>query len=227
MISLKKITKSYQLGQTQVQALKEISLEIKRGDFLCIAGSSGSGKTTLLNIIGCLDKQDSGSYRLDHEIVDSIAVKDLYKLRRAYIGFIFQSFNLIPVLNTFENVEYPLILEQIPKRERTEMVNRALEEVGLYDRKDHKPDQLSGGQRQRAAIARALVKRPPLILADEPTANLDSVTGNKIIELMMKLNEEDQVTFIFSTHDKEVMEHSRKVFHLKDGEFVEKECYPR
>lgn len=227
MISLKQITKSYQLGQTKVQALKEISFEIKKGDFICIAGSSGSGKTTLLNIIGCLDKQNSGSYRLDQEIVDSIAEKDLYKLRRTYIGFIFQSFNLIPVLSTYENVEYPLILEQVSKKRRMEMVNLALEEVGLYDRKGHKPDQLSGGQRQRAAIARALVKRPPIILADEPTANLDSVTGNKIIELMMKLNEEDQVTFIFSTHAKDVMDHSQKVFHLKDGQFINKECYPR
>lgn len=220
MITLDGIQKNYHLGETVIQALKGITLEIKRGDFLCVAGSSGSGKTTLLNILGCLDKQDGGSYNLDDVRVDGVAEKDLFTLRRKYIGFIFQNFNLIPVLSAYENVEFPLILEKVPALQRGEMVKAALEEVELYDRRDHKPDQLSGGQRQRVAIARALVKRPPVILADEPTANLDSQTGNKIIDLMRKINEENKVTFIFSSHDKEIMAHAKRIVRLKDGELA-------
>ncbi len=220
MIRLNVIKKNYRLGETTVEALKGISFEIQKGDFICIAGSSGSGKTTLLNIIGCLDKQDNGNYSLDGISIDNIPDRELYKIRKKYIGFIFQNFNLIPVLTAYENVEFPLILENIPKIERKELVERALKEVELFDRSRHKPDQLSGGQRQRVAIARALVKRPPVILADEPTANLDSTTGLKIIDLMKKINETDQTTFIFSTHDRGVMEHSKRTIRLVDGDIV-------
>lgn len=222
MIQLNNIYKNYLLGQYSVAALKEISLAIQKGEFICIAGSSGSGKTTLLNIIGCLDKQSSGTYSLNDNSVDRIPEKELYKIRKQLIGFIFQNFNLIPVLTAYENIEYPLILDKgLSPKQREEMVNHVLNEVGIYDRRDHKPDQLSGGQRQRVAIARALVKQPPLILADEPTANLDSKTGQMILELMQKINQENQVTFIFSSHDHEIMKLSRRVVVLKDGEIIE------
>lgn len=220
MIILENIVKQYKVGEDTVNALKGINLEISRGDFICIAGNSGSGKTTLLNIIGCLDKSDGGSYRLDDCIIDNVSEKNLYKIRRDKIGFIFQSFNLILVLTAYENVEYPLILGKMQKSLRHELVTRALKEVSIYDRKDHLADQLSGGQRQRVAIARALAKRPPIILADEPTANLDSATGKNVIELMRKINKEDNTTFVFSTHDKEVMQAANKVIHLKDGMII-------
>lgn len=222
MIVINNLVKTYKLGNTTVEALNGLSVEIKRGDFICIAGSSGSGKTTFLNILGCLDRPDSGQYLLDDCNMTKIPQKKLVKYRRDYFGFIFQNFNLIPVLTAYENVEYPLILSNVSRKKRKELTSRALAEVGLYDRKDHKPDQLSGGQRQRVSIARSLVKRNPIVLADEPTANLDSTTGGEILELMKKLNENDNTTFIFSTHDKEVMGHSNMILHLKDGKIQTK-----
>lgn len=220
MIVVENIYKRYQLGNTYVDALNNISLMIKKRDFVCIAGTSGSGKSTLLNVVGCLDKQDSGSLFINDTRIDTIKESKLFRVRRKYIGFVFQSYNLIPVLSAYENVEYPLVLSQVPDKKRKEMVEQALHEVGLYERRNQKPREMSGGQQQRVAIARAISKRPPIILADEPTANLDSRTGAAIIELMKRINENDDTTFVFSTHDHEVMNASNKIFHIKNGSLV-------
>ena len=212
------VKKDYHLGKTIVNALKGIDLEINEGEFVCIAGPSGSGKTTLLNLIGCVDTATSGLVEVAGHNTGKQSSKQLTNIRLQNIGFIFQTFNLIKVLNVYENVEFPLLLmKHMSKKEREERIHYFLDEAGLYDRKKHKPNELSGGQRQRVAIARALVTKPDIILADEPTANLDSVTGESIIELMKKINEVDKTTFVFSTHDPEIMKITNKVFRLRDG----------
>ncbi|MCP4050982.1 MAG: ABC transporter ATP-binding protein [bacterium] len=218
IINLKNIDKEYKLGQTKITALKDVSLDIQAGEFISVCGPSGSGKTTLLNIIGCLDTPTKGNVKIIEKDVINYSDAKLSELRNKYIGFIFQSFNLIPVLSTFENVDYPLVLLGMKKKQRQEKVHAILSEVGLYDHKKHRPDELSGGQRQRVAIARALVTNPKLVLADEPTANLDHKTGVAILDLMQKMNEEHNCTFIFSTHDPEVMKYAKKIYHLRDGE---------
>jgi putative ABC transport system ATP-binding protein len=220
----KDVKKDYHLGKTVVHALKGINIEIDKGEFVCIAGPSGSGKTTLLNLIGCVDTSTSGTVEVSGNITNNLSEKGLTELRLHRIGFIFQTFNLIKVLNVYENVQFPLMLmKHISKKEREERIKYFLDEVGLYDRMKHKPSELSGGQRQRVAIARALVTKPDIILADEPTANLDSVTGENIIELMKKINHIDKTTFIFSTHDYEIMKVVNKVYRLKDGLIVKTE----
>ena len=219
-ISLEKVVKNYYLGKTVVNALSGIDLEVEKSEFICIAGPSGSGKSTLLNLIGCLDKPTSGKVLLDGDDVEQLSDNQLSKLRAEKIGFIFQSFNLIPVLSALENTEYPLLIKGFSRQARKNKVLAMLEEVELADFARRRPNQLSGGQRQRVAIARALVTDPEIILADEPTANLDSKTGKAIVDLMKKVNEEMKTTFIFSTHDPMVMKYAHRLIHLQDGKVV-------
>jgi len=218
MITVKDVKKNYQVGETEVKALRGVNLNIEKGEFLSIAGPSGSGKTTLLNLIGCLDKADSGEIIVDGITIKNQKKKELALLRRGRIGFIFQSFNLIPVLSAFENVSFVLSLLNLPEAEVKKRTEDILNEVGLGDMMERRPNQLSGGQQQRVAIARALVKNPLLVLADEPTANLDSETGKDILKLMKNLNKKHNTTFIFSTHDPMVMDYADRLVLLHDGE---------
>ena len=217
MIQINKVKKTYRSGETSVQALRGVDLEIHSGEFLSIAGPSGSGKTTLLNLIGCLDKADEGSIRIDSIDVAEKSRKELALLRREKIGFVFQSFNLIPVLTAFENAAFPLSLLGISEEEIRKRTMNILQEVGLEGMEHRKPAELSGGQQQRVAIARALIKGPEIVLADEPTANLDSKTGQDILELMEALNRNHNTTFIFSTHDQMVMDFAHRLVQLHDG----------
>lgn len=221
LVVLKGIKKSYQLGKTTVHALKGVDLTIDAGEFTVVMGPSGSGKTTLLNIIGCLDQASEGTYTLDGDSIGHRDFNDLAEVRNRKIGFIFQNFNLIPVLNVVENIEFPCIIRGDGGKTLRDRVHAVAEEVGLTPYLHHKPDELSGGQRQRVAIARALVTQPQLVLADEPTANLDSTTSQQIIDLMLALNREKKVTFLFSTHDPRVMEHARRVVYIHDGTIVD------
>jgi putative ABC transport system ATP-binding protein len=219
IVVLKDLWKTYPMGQLQVDALKGINLEISAGDFVSVAGPSGSGKTTMMNIIGLIDKPTRGSVFIEDREIGGLNRRELTRMRGEVIGFVFQSFNLLPVLNVFENVELPLILGKTggSKAERRDRVEALLEEVGLADRRNHVPSELSGGQQQRVAIARALVTRPKLVIADEPTANLDSANGERILELMKKVNKEDGTTFLFSTHDPGIWEMADHILFLRDG----------
>jgi putative ABC transport system ATP-binding protein len=220
VIELIQVKKNYPLGATTVHAVRGVDLAIKQGDFVSIIGPSGSGKTTLLNIIGCIDHASEGTVNINGENVTTFSDKRLTDLRLHTIGFIFQTFNLIPVLSARENVEFPLLLmkkEKFSKKEIRERAEKAIEEVGLKDQIEQKPYELSGGQRQRVAIARALVTRPAIVLADEPTANLDSETGEMILELMKELNVIEKTTFIFSTHDPDILKYANGIIKIKDG----------
>ena len=239
VIELKNVSKIYQMDKVQIKAVDDVSFKIEQGAFAALSGPSGSGKSTLLNIIGLIDLPNSGSVVLagidvykgiDLEKSKSVPFKidsKLTELRRAHLGFIFQTFNLIPVLNVWENVEFPLTLgksvaaDTLSATERKEWIQFLLETVGLYDWKSHKPSELSGGQRQRVAIARALVTKAPIILADEPTANLDSKNGDQILELMKRLNQELKTTFVFSTHDAKIVALSDHVIKIRDGKIQE------
>jgi putative ABC transport system ATP-binding protein len=224
VVEIAKVSKTYRLGNQQVQALKNIDLTVTEGDLLAIAGPSGSGKTTLLNLIGCIDTPSSGNINIAGEAVADRTPDQLADLRAKTIGFIFQTFNLLPVLSAEENVEYPLLqLKDMTKNERRERVRHFLNIVGLENFARHRPNQLSGGQRQRVAIARALATRPKIVLADEPTANLDQKTGASILELMRLVNRIQKTTFIFSTHDQAVMRMAHRVVHIQDGEIVREE----
>lgn len=224
IIEVKAVKKDYPLGNTTVHALRGVSLEVRKGAFMSIIGPSGSGKTTLLNIIGCIDTPDSGSVMIQSEEITQLNDKQITDLRLHKIGFIFQTFNLIPVLNVRENVEFPLLLmKKHSKEEIDARVETLVAEVGLSKYLDHKPAELSGGQRQRVAIARALVTKPNIVLADEPTANLDSETSESILELMRKLNEKQKTTFIFSTHDPDVLKYAKSIVKIKDGLIVGQE----
>lgn len=223
LIELSGIKKSYQLGLTEVVALRGVDLAIDAGEFTVVTGPSGSGKTTLLNIIGCLDRASEGRYVLDGIDVSNQDFDDLAEVRNQKIGFIFQSFNLIPVLDVAENIEFPCAVRaggESPSalRDRVKALAKA---VGLEPYLHHKPDELSGGQRQRVAIARALITTPRLVLADEPTANLDSKTSDQIIDLMLALNRDQGVTFLFSTHDPRVVKHARRALQIQDGQMVD------
>lgn len=224
LVSLRGLVKEYLLGKTVVPALQGVDLDIRRGEFTVVMGPSGSGKSTLLNIIGCLDRPTSGTYRFAGQEVGDRDFDKLAGLRNEKIGIIFQSFNLIPVLNVIENVEFPCLMrkDKEPYERLRERVVKICEDVGLGPYLKHRPDELSGGQRQRVAIARALITDPELVLADEPTANLDSKTSEQIIALMQRLNEQRGVTFLFSTHDPRVMNHARRVVYIADGKIVEK-----
>ncbi|MEY4064543.1 MAG: hypothetical protein RIR26_751 [Pseudomonadota bacterium] len=219
IIEISDLKKVYQLGKTSVEALRGVNFNVNEGEFTVVLGPSGSGKTTLLNIIGCLDRATSGKYVLDGEDVSNRDFNDLAEVRNYKIGFIFQNFNLIPVLNVLENIEFPCLVrkEQEERAALRERVRAICAEVGLERFMKHKPDELSGGQRQRVAIARALITQPRLVLADEPTANLDSKTSDQILELMQKLNRDHATTFLFATHDPRVMELARRTVRIKDG----------
>lgn len=226
-IRLNSVTKEYRLGQTTVHALRNVSLEIKQGEFVTVVGPSGSGKSTLLHILGALDTPTTGEVWMDDTLVNNWSDNRLAAMRRDSIGFIFQSFNLIPVLSVYGNVEFPLLLKKVPKKEREERVNAILKRVGLADRVKHKTEELSGGQRQRVAIARALVTNPGVILSDEPTANLDSKTGREIIDLMQQLNADNKVTLLFATHDPSIVAHADRVVSILDGGLHEDRIVPK
>jgi putative ABC transport system ATP-binding protein len=223
IVSVRNVSKDYMLGKTVVPALREVSLEIDGGEFLSIAGPSGSGKTTLLNLIGCVDTPTAGTVVVNGQDTSKLPERALTDMRLHTLGFIFQSFNLVSVLSVFQNVEYPLLLQGgLTRRQRAQRVLGLLDDVGIKSYAKHRPSELSGGQRQRVAIARALVTKPRIVLADEPTANLDSHTGENIIDLMKEMNR-DGTTFIFSTHDPKVMAHANAVVRIADGRLVGRE----
>lgn len=217
LLELRKVKKIYKQGKIEVQAIKKINLQVEKGEFATIFGPSGSGKTTLLNLIGCLDKPTSGELYFGGELLNKMSKKELALIRRHNIGFIFQSYNLIPVLSAYENVEFALRLTGNKDNEMKARVMEILEAVGIENMADRRPNELSGGQKQRVAIARALVKEPGLVLADEPTANLDSKTSSEVLEVMVKMNKQIGTTFIFSTHDPQVMEYALRLIEIKDG----------
>ena len=222
LVVIKDLKKSYELGNTKVEALKGINLTIQEGEFMTVAGASGSGKSTLLNMIGCIDRPTSGDIYIGDQCITLLKEKELDDIRLYTIGFIFQCFNLIPVLSIYENAELPLtITKGISKFEKRDRVEYFLEAVGLKEQMHRKPAELSGGQRQRVAVARALVTKPQIVLADEPTANLDSKNGIEIIELMHNICTKEKTTFIFSTHDPKVMDRASRVCTIKDGMIVE------
>ncbi len=215
------VKKSYRHGAIEVHALRDVSLAIEKGEFTAVAGPSGSGKTTLLNLVGGLDASDAGSIMVDGNAFDQMSPSRLANLRLHKIGFVFQAYNLIPVLSAAENVEFVMLLQGVSARERQQRAKAILDDVGLADKYDRRPSELSGGQQQRVAVARAIVSNPSIVLADEPTANLDSESGNGLLEMMKKMNEEKNVTFIFSTHDKMVMDYARRLILLRDGRLVD------
>ncbi len=218
MIKVENVVRNYHTGETVVRALRGVSLEIEKGEFISIAGPSGSGKTTLLNLIGCIDKVDGGEITIKNSAVSRMPKWEKTDFRRINLGFVFQTYNLIPVLTAYENVAFVLSLLNIPEKEVKERTMAILKEVGLKGMEDRRPTKLSGGQQQRVAIARALIKKPEIVLADEPTANLDSDTGREILELMKAMNEKYKTTFIFSTHDKMVMDYAQRLVMLHDGQ---------
>jgi putative ABC transport system ATP-binding protein len=221
IVEVQSVNKEYQLGKQTVTALLNISLNIHKGEFMALAGPSGSGKSTLLNLIGCIDTPTSGSILIEGQNISGKTPDELADLRLNTLGFVFQTFNLLPVLSAWENIEYPLLQQNnVDKKTRQERVQHYLNVVGLKPYALHRPNELSGGQRQRVAIARALATRPSIILADEPTANLDHKTGEGILRLMKELNHEEGTTFIFSTHDARVMEMADRVIELADGQMV-------
>lgn len=217
LIELKNIKKYYKSGKLNVKALDGVDLSVERGEFLSIMGPSGSGKSTLLNIIGCLDKPTEGEYLLDGKNVEKLNDDELSSIRNESVGFVFQTFHLLPEYDAVFNVEIPLIYRGVPAKERRKRAEKALEVVGLKDRMRHRPLELSGGEQQRVAIARALVQEPLLILADEPTGALDSKTGNSIMELFSRLNEEKNLTIILVTHDEKMARYGKRVVHILDG----------
>ena len=223
IVELENVKKVYTLGKAEVHAVRGVTFSIEKGDFASIVGPSGSGKSTILNLIGCIDQPTEGMVSISGTCTEGLKDKALTTLRHETLGFIFQSFNLIPVLNVYENIEFPLLLgkNRSSKKDTKEWIEFLVEAVGLADHMHHKSNELSGGQRQRVAIARALATKPEIVLADEPTANLDSKTGQSIIELMKKMNSDLNTTFIFSTHDRTIMEIADHVIQLLDGQIVE------
>jgi len=216
-IQIENVSKVYRIGEVETRALNDISLSIGEGEFTALVGPSGSGKTTLLQLIGCLDKPDRGVVKIKGQDVTRFSANQRADLRRKEIGFIFQFFALVPVLNAYENVELPLLLSNVKTKERKDRVMELLNAVGLADRAKHRPDQMSGGEQQRVAIARALAPRPVMVLADEPTANLDTENGRQAMEIMQRLNEQTGTAFIFATHDPRVVAFARRVVKLRDG----------
>jgi putative ABC transport system ATP-binding protein len=223
IVTIEDVHKTYPLGKTEVHAIKGVSFAIEEGDFISIAGPSGSGKSTILNMIGCIDTPTQGSVQIDGSTTSNLNDTEITILRHRVIGFIFQNFNLVPVLNVYENIEFPLLLgkTKIAREERHGWIDGLIQAVGLAEWRNHKPNELSGGQRQRVAIARALVTKPQIVLADEPTANLDSETGETIIGLMKRMNGEYGTTFIFSTHDPTIVAIADHIIRLQDGMIAE------
>jgi putative ABC transport system ATP-binding protein len=224
LISVRNVQKHYRLGRADAPALNDVSLDVEPGERVCLMGPSGSGKSTLLNLIGCIDTASAGTVIVDGEDTAAMSDAKLSEFRNRRMGFIFQSFNLIPVLSVYENVEYPLLLQKVPARERRARVQELLARVGLADYGRRSPENLSGGQRQRVSIARALVGRPRLVIADEPTASLDHATGTSIMQLMVEMNETEGATLIFSTHDATVARHARRVVTMEDGRISQDEA---
>jgi putative ABC transport system ATP-binding protein len=221
---LENVGKTYQTGEVSVTALKKIDLTIETGKFVSFVGPSGSGKTTLLNLLGCLDKPSEGEVFLNGTNVGELKRRAAAKFRGEHIGFIFQNFNLLPVLTVYENVEYPLMMVQnVPAAERKQRILRLLEKAGMFNQKDKYPNQLSGGQKQRVAVARALVTDPKVVLADEPTANLDHATAYKVLEIMHAMKNELGTTFIFATHDQKIVGEAELIYTIEDGEIVDKQ----
>jgi putative ABC transport system ATP-binding protein len=223
LIRLENLKKVYKVGETQVNALRGVSYTIKEGDMVAIMGPSGSGKSTLMNIIGCLDKPTEGKYFLEDQEVSTLDKNRLARIRNRKIGFVFQTFNLLARTTALENTELPLIYSNTPAKKAKELAYKVLAEVGLKGRELHKTNQLSGGEQQRVAIARSLINNPSLVLADEPTGNLDSKTGKEIMEVFKKLNEEKKITVILVTHDPDVSAFARKTIYLKDGQIIKEE----
>lgn len=221
VIQLEDATKIYTIGQVETRALDGVSLSVEEGEFTALVGPSGSGKTTLLQLMGCLDKPNRGAVKINGQDVTRLNANARSDLRRDMIGFIFQFFALVPVLTAYENVELPLLLRGVEAKERQQRVNAMLDAVGLADRAGHRPNQLSGGEQQRVAIARALAGRPLLVLADEPTANLDTANGRQAMEIMQRLNQETGTAFVFATHDPRVVEFARRVVKMRDGRLVD------
>lgn len=222
VIKIENLWKIYQLGEVQVEALRGVSFEVEEGEFIAIMGPSGSGKSTLLNILGCLDRPTRGCYFLDGQEVSQLNENQLAQVRNQRIGFIFQSFNLLPRLTALQNVELPLIYAEVPSQKRKEQAIKSLEAVGLGDRVHHYPNQLSGGQQQRVAIARALVNNPSIILADEPTGNLDTHSSEEIMHILQQLNREGK-TIILVTHERDIASHTHRILHFRDGQLVDNE----
>lgn len=221
IIDMQNINKSFFVGKpNEIHVLKDVGIQVKKGEFLSIVGESGSGKSTLMNIIGALDVSDTGTYLLDDTDISKEKDTSLSKIRNKKIGFVFQSFNLIPRSTALKNVELPMIYGKVPKRERLQKAKHLLKLVGMEDRMDHMPNELSGGQMQRVAIARALANNPAIILADEPTGALDSETGEKVIEIFRKLNEEDAKTIVLITHNPEIAETTDRIISIKDGKIT-------
>ncbi len=220
-IHIENVSKNYTLGKVEVPALKNINLSVKHGEIICIMGPSGSGKSTLLNLIGALDTPTNGEVHINGENISTLTDRALSKFRNRTLGFIFQSFNLIPVLSVSENIEYPLLIQDISTSERRDRVKEYIDAVGLTPYSSRYPDELSGGQRQRVAIARALATHPSIIIADEPTANLDHKTGKEVMDLISSMNKKSGSTVIFATHDPIVSNYTKKIIRLKDGEISE------
>ncbi len=219
-IELDGINRIFQLGDSQVHALRDVSLRIEAGEYVAVMGPSGSGKSTLLNLLGLLDRPNAGHYQLEGRDVTTLSADEQAAVRSARIGFVFQSFHLVPRLTAAENVALPLMLAGIPPQERTQRVTQALKDFGLEPRAHHRPEELSGGQRQRVAIARALATHSKIVLADEPTANLDSKTGTSILKLMRDINRQSGTTFVFSTHDRKVMNMADRLVRIADGQII-------
>ena len=222
VVRLREVGKVYDDDGLRVTAIRSVTFDVAERKFAMIVGPSGSGKTTLLNLIGCIDTATSGHVEVCGRDVAGLVDNGVTDFRSKHIAFIFQNFNLSPVLSVYENVEYPLLLLRVPAAERREQTVSMLQSVGLWAQRDHRPNQLSGGQKQRVAVARALVKKPTLVLADEPTANLDTRTGAEIIALMHRVQEEHMVSFVFSTHDPQLISHAEEIFSIRDGELVER-----
>lgn len=227
IIRVDNVSKTYEDNGVPVNALKEVNLNIENGDFAAIVGPSGSGKTTLLNIIGGLDQPSSGHVFVKDEDISAMKPNELIGFRLHHIGFVFQAYNLIPVLSAIENVEFIMLLQKRSKDERTKRAQELLQSVGLGDQMDRRPNELSGGQQQRVAVARALASMPSFVLADEPTANLDSASAENLLDMMEKLNLEHGMTFVFSTHDQRVMKRARRVVTLRDGEVISDETHAK
>ena len=223
VVVLDQVTKTYRIGAVEVRAVRGVSLAIAPQRFTMLIGPSGSGKTTLLNLIGCIDAPTTGTVRIAGQNVAELSDNALSDFRARRVGFIFQGFSLIPVLTAYENIEYPLLLMGVPLQKRREATLEMLEAVGLKDQHRQRPNELSGGQKQRLAIARALVKRPDIVLADEPTANLDSETGASVVQLMRRMQTESRTTFIFASHDSHLISHADDMFTIRDGGIVDEE----
>jgi putative ABC transport system ATP-binding protein len=223
IVEVRDLARTYSQGSTEVHALRGVDLDIEPGEFTVLMGPSGSGKTTLLNQVGALDLPDAGSIKIEGRELSGLSKGELATLRLERIGFVFQAYNLVPVLSAYENAEFVLLMQGVGKEERHARVMETLAKVGLEGLEHRRPTELSGGQQQRVAVARAIAAKPALVLADEPTANLDSTTGYGLIETMKALNEEEGTTFVFATHDPKVMEHARRIVRLVDGQIAEDE----